>query len=122
MDKKNNLFKDVHLKFRYLNTKKNPSGYFLGEYDALLKWPFRQKVTLTLLDQSADQRHLTEYFQPDPNSSSFQRPATEMNVASGCPLFVSHAVLENPQNGYLKDDTIFIRILVESSRDSMTFL
>jgi hypothetical protein len=96
--------------------------FFLkGEYDALLKWPFRQKVTLTLLDQSTEQRHLTDHFQPDPNSSSFQRPASEMNVASGCPLFVSHAVLENPQNGYLKDDTIFIRIVVDQQPNPHLF-
>ncbi|XP_025104197.1 TNF receptor-associated factor 3-like [Pomacea canaliculata] len=85
-----------------------------GEYDALLNWPFRQKVTLTLLDQSAEKRHLSDHFQPDPTSSSFQRPSGEMNVASGCPLFVSHAVLENPANGYVRDDTIFIKIAVDT--------
>nr|QNL15300.1 TNF receptor-associated factor 3-like protein [Littorina littorea] len=92
-----------------------------GEYDALLNWPFRQKVTLTLLDQSAEKRHLTDHFQPDPNSSSFQRPTSEMNVASGCPLFVSHAVLENPSNGYLRDDTIFIRIVVDLNPNPQNF-
>ncbi|KAK7104049.1 TNF receptor-associated factor 3-like [Littorina saxatilis] len=92
-----------------------------GEYDALLNWPFRQKVTLTLLDQSAEKRHLTDHFQPDPNSSSFQRPTSEMNVASGCPLFVSHAVVDNPSNGYLRDDTIFIRIVVDLNPNPQNF-
>lgn len=71
-------------------------------------------MTLTLLDQSAEKRHLSDHFQPDPTSSSFQRPSGEMNVASGCPLFVSHAVLENPANGYVRDDTIFIKIAVDT--------
>lgn len=98
-----------------------PLFWFTGEYDALLNWPFRQKVTLTLLDQSPEKRHLTDHFQPDPNSSSFQRPTSEMNVASGCPLFVSHAVLENQGNGYLKDDTIFIRIVVDQNPNPAVF-
>lgn len=92
-----------------------------GEYDPLLNWPFRQKVTLTLLDQSLEKRHLTDHFQPDPNSSSFKKPESEMNVASGCPLFVSHAVLENPANGYLKEDTIFIRIVVDQNPNPALF-
>ncbi|KAK7505601.1 hypothetical protein BaRGS_00003346 [Batillaria attramentaria] len=92
-----------------------------GEYDPLLNWPFRQKVTLTLLDQSPEKRHLTDHFQPDPTSSSFKRPESEMNVASGCPLFVSHAVLENPANGYLKEDTIFIRIVVDQNPNPAVF-
>ena len=31
---------------------------------------------------------MRDTFKPDPKSSSFQRPKTEMNVASGCPRFV----------------------------------
>ncbi|XP_067681954.1 TNF receptor-associated factor 3-like isoform X2 [Haliotis asinina] len=85
-----------------------------GEYDSLLPWPFQQKVTLYLLDQGAERHHLSDHFHPDPSSSSFRKPQTEMNIASGCPLFVSHSVLENPTNSYLKDDTIFIKIAVET--------
>ena len=84
-----------------------------GEYDALLPWPFQQKVTLMLLDQDTGTRHLSDTFQPDRTSSSFRRPTTEMNVASGCPLFVSHAVLET--RTYVRDDTIFIRIEVDTA-------
>ncbi|XP_048259606.1 TNF receptor-associated factor 3-like isoform X2 [Haliotis rufescens] len=86
-----------------------------GEYDSLLPWPFQQKVTLYLLDQGVERRHLSDHFHPDPSSSSFRKPQTEMNIASGCPLFVSHSVLENPTNNYLKDDTIFIKIAVETA-------
>ncbi|KAK3106859.1 hypothetical protein FSP39_001536 [Pinctada imbricata] len=82
-----------------------------GEYDALLPWPFKQKVTLMLLDQESGIRHLSDSFRPDPSSCSFRRPTTEMNVASGCPLFVSHAVLES--NTYCKDDTLFIKVMID---------
>ncbi|KAJ8308690.1 hypothetical protein KUTeg_013564 [Tegillarca granosa] len=83
-----------------------------GEYDALLKWPFEQHVTLMLLDQDSGQRHLSDSFRPDPTSSSFKRPTTEMNIASGCPLFVSHAVLET--RTYIVDDTLFIKVDVST--------
>ncbi|XP_072885571.1 TNF receptor-associated factor 3-like isoform X2 [Hemitrygon akajei] len=86
-----------------------------GEYDSLLTWPFRQKVTLTLLDQGLGKGHVSDTFKPDPNSSSFGRPQGEMNVASGCPLFVAQTVLENKNRQYIKDDTIFIKITVDVS-------
>ncbi|KAM4541863.1 TNF receptor-associated factor 3 [Odontesthes bonariensis] len=84
-----------------------------GEYDALLPWPFKQKVTLMLMDQGPSRKHLGDAFKPDPNSSSFRRPAAEMNIASGCPLFVSQSVLET--GSYIKDDTIFIKVTVDTS-------
>ncbi|XP_059814825.1 TNF receptor-associated factor 3 isoform X1 [Hypanus sabinus] len=84
-----------------------------GEYDALLPWPFKQKVTLMLLDQGQANRHLGDAFKPDPNSSSFKQPVGEMNIASGCPLFVAQTVLES--GTYIKDDTIFIKVVVDTS-------
>ena len=81
-----------------------------GEYDALLTWPFRQTVTLMLLDQDG-QRDIFQSFRPDPSSSSFQRPINEMNVASGCPKFAPLSILENPS--YVKDDTMFLKCQVD---------
>lgn len=81
-----------------------------GDYDALLPWPFQQRVTFTLIDQE-HRRHVSDTFQPDPASSSFQRPTSDMNVASGCPLFVPLEALET--RGYVKDDTMFIRVAVD---------
>ena len=83
-----------------------------GEYDALLEWPFRQKVTLSLLDQSPARRDLSDTFRPDPTSSSFRRPSTEMNIASGCPMFISHNDLQNSR--FLKDDTLYMKIVVDT--------
>ncbi|KAL8607391.1 hypothetical protein ACOMHN_024416 [Nucella lapillus] len=82
-----------------------------GEYDALLAWPFKQKVTISVLDQSPQRRHLTESFVPLA-TTSFQRPAAEMNPASGFPRLVPHATLEDAAGGYLKDDALFIRFVV----------
>jgi len=83
-----------------------------GQYDALLKWPFRQKVTLMFLDQSGKDQHVMDAFRPDPNSSSFKRPTTEMNIASECPLFMSLTQLDNQLHTFVKDDTSFIKIVI----------
>ena len=44
-----------------------------GPYDALLRWPFQQCVTMTLLNQSGGQ-HASSTFHPDVKVPSFQRP------------------------------------------------
>ncbi|XP_028318760.1 TNF receptor-associated factor 2 [Gouania willdenowi] len=82
-----------------------------GKCDALLKWPFGQKVTLMLLDQN-NREHIIDAFRPDVTSTSFQRPISEMNIASGCPLFCPLAKLAG-KSPYLRDDTIFIKAIVD---------
>jgi len=86
-----------------------------GEYDAMLRWPFEYKVTLMLLDQSPRRNNLSDTFRPDPTSSSFRKPTTDMNIASGCPLFVAHNVLTGSQAQYIKDDTIFVKVRVDTT-------
>ncbi|NXP53014.1 TRAF2 factor, partial [Heliornis fulica] len=82
-----------------------------GPNDALLRWPFNQKVTLMLLDQN-NREHIIDAFRPDVTSSSFQRPHTEMNIASGCPLFCPISVME-AKSSYVRDDAIFIKAIVD---------
>ncbi|NXP75788.1 TRAF2 factor, partial [Ramphastos sulfuratus] len=82
-----------------------------GPNDALLRWPFNQKVTLMLLDQN-NREHIIDAFRPDTSSSSFQRPVTEMNIASGCPLFCPVSLME-AKNSYVRDDAIFIKAIVD---------
>ncbi|XP_073409510.1 TNF receptor-associated factor 5 isoform X2 [Dendrobates tinctorius] len=106
----------------YLNGDGSGKGSFLslyfvvmrGEFDSLLSWPFKQKVTLILIDQSGKKNHIVDVFKADPHSSSFKRPEGETNIASGCPRFVSHTQMENPKNAcFIKDDTIFIKVAVD---------
>ena len=83
-----------------------------GEHDALLRWPFKQKVTFMLLDQD-NVEHVIDAFRPDLTSSSFQRPRRETNIASGCPMFCPLAELNN--HAYVRDDTMFVKIIVDTS-------
>ncbi|NWV55596.1 TRAF2 factor, partial [Daphoenositta chrysoptera] len=83
-----------------------------GDYDALLPWPFRHKVTFMLLDQN-NREHVIDAFRPDLSSASFQRPVTEMNVASGCPMFLPLSKLQSPKHAYVKEDTLFLKCIIE---------
>ena len=95
--------KGTHLSFFFVVMK--------GPFDALLPWPFKQKVTLIIINQ-AGKKHVTDTFRPDPQSNSFQRPTQkEMNVASGCPMFIRQDQLLN--GGFVKDDCIFLRVVVD---------
>jgi len=81
-----------------------------GEYDALLPWPFVQKVQFRLIDQDRI-RDTYDAFRPEPHSSSFKRPTSDMNIASGCPTFISHPGLR--EGGYIRNDIMFVKITVD---------
>ncbi|NXK83736.1 TRAF2 factor, partial [Amazona guildingii] len=83
-----------------------------GDYDALLPWPFRNKVTFMLLDQN-NREHVIDAFRPDLASASFQRPVNDMNIASGCPMFLPLFKLQSPKYAYVKEDTLFLKCIVE---------
>ncbi|KAL1132156.1 hypothetical protein AAG570_010113 [Ranatra chinensis] len=86
-----------------------------GEYDALLKWPFSHSVAFTLFDQSEKACNIVESFVPDPTWENFQRPSKEPDTLGfGFPRFVSHETLN--KRGYIRDDTVFIRIKVDPSK------
>ncbi|CAF1535446.1 unnamed protein product [Rotaria sp. Silwood1] len=83
-----------------------------SEYDVILKFPFNYKVTFCLYDQTPAQRHIIDSFRPDIKSNSFQRPRSEMNIASGIPKFCPLSVIQQEDNVYVRDDTMFIKIRV----------
>ena len=87
-----------------------------GENDSLLRWPFRQKVTFILIDQSLSEskENVNDAFRPDPNSSSFRQPVSEMNVASGLPVFCPLGKLMSTDHEYIKDNNMFIKIIVDT--------
>ncbi|XP_077187305.1 TNF receptor-associated factor 1-like [Paroedura picta] len=84
-----------------------------GEYDFQLKWPFQHKVTFTLLDQ-VSQQHFSTSFRPLPSSSSFQRPMSENNVASGLPEFFPLNLLHAPGSPYICDNTLAIQAAIDT--------
>lgn len=84
-----------------------------GRYDAILPWPFRYKVTLTVIDQNPDllQRHnFVKSFIPEPSWKSMQRPTSEENERRGFGRFFSHEKLR--AGSYVVDDTLFVKFEV----------
>lgn len=84
-----------------------------GEYDAIVKFPFNFKVIFCLYDQINQRDHITDAFRPDIRSNSFQRPRSEMNIASGIPKFVDLKKLQQKNNPYIRDDTMFIKVIID---------
>lgn len=87
-----------------------------SEHDDLLPWPFKQKVTISLLNQetpSDSSSHITQSFMPDARSSSFQKPTKDMNIASGFPKFAPRSVLNEKR--YSNNDTVYFKVKVDLS-------
>ena len=82
-----------------------------GAYDALLKWPFGQKVTLMFIDHNGKER-ASNTFRPDSTNASFKRPTTEMNIATGYPQLLPLTELDVPDNSYVKDNVAFVKVTV----------
>ncbi|OCT67064.1 TNF receptor-associated factor 1 [Xenopus laevis] len=85
-----------------------------GEYDALLPWPFKHKVTFVLVDHN-NRDSVFDAFRPDVTSASFQRPINDMNVASGCPLFCPIAKLNSSKYAYIRENTLYIRCIIDTN-------
>ena len=80
-----------------------------GEYDPFLHWPFKSKVSLVLVNQD-HKKNLVRTFKPDPESSAFQRPTTDMNDPKGFDEFASLSVLDD--TSFVKDDVMYIKVIV----------
>ncbi|CAF1098537.1 unnamed protein product [Adineta steineri] len=84
-----------------------------SEYDAILKFPFNYKVSFCLYDQTGEEKHVIDSFRPDIKSNSFQRPRSDMNIASGIPKFIPLSSLEEENSRYVRDDTMSIKVMVD---------
>ncbi|KAH9381894.1 hypothetical protein HPB48_015386 [Haemaphysalis longicornis] len=84
-----------------------------GMFDSALKWPYRARTTVKLVNQEAPGADKVVAFDPgeacDDEQDSFQRPRGERNVGYG---FMLAAVeeLEHPGNGFLKNDTLLVQL------------
>ncbi len=66
-------------------------------YDSLIRYPFRQNVQLTIVNQVNAARSITNRFRPVADSACFQKPKTDQNEASGFPRFCSLKVLQDQE-------------------------
>ena len=82
-----------------------------SEYDQLLTWPMHKRITFELINHENDEESIIESFVSNPRSSSFQRPRNNMNVASGCPMFVS--IEKFLTGGFIVDKCAYIKTTVQ---------
>ena len=75
-------------------------------YDDLLKWPFVKKIAFIIFNLEDEEKNRMECMWTNGNSSSFQRPKSDQNIASGCPYMLK---LSDLNNGFLKDDCLYIK-------------
>ena len=90
-----------------------------GEFDGILRWPFKHTVSFTMLDQTPERKdavNVVESFLPDPSWPNFQRPSRQPDqLGFGFPKFVPHELLS--ARNYIKEDSLFIKIRVDPSRN-----
>ena len=81
-----------------------------SEYDQLLNWPMQKRITFELINHVNQAESAIESFVSNPRSSSFQRPTNNMNVASGCPMFIS--IERFLTGGFVVDNCAYIKTTV----------
>lgn len=105
----------------FLNGNPTARGRFIslqfllmrGEYDAILRFPFCFFVSLSLLDQTNERNHIFKQFQPEISSRNCQRPQVDMNIINEISEFVSLDTLRKENNPYIRDNTIFIKTIID---------
>ena len=80
-------------------------------FDNLLPWPFKQSVCFTLMNQKNPANAIANELMPDPGSSSFTKPVSDMNIASGFPKFAPISILED--SDFTQDNVLFIKCHVD---------
>ena len=86
-----------------------------GEYDALLPWPFHQRITFILVDQkkrSDGKKNIVMESTTDPTLSSCAKPAAGKVVkpSIGFARFVTHKNLKT--RGYIVNDSLLLQVEV----------
>ena len=81
-----------------------------SEYDELLTWPMQKRITFELINLEDAADSVIETFASNVKSSSFLRPMKNMNVATGCPTFIS--IERFVKGGFVKDNCAYIRTSV----------
>jgi len=84
-----------------------------GEYDAVLPWPFHQKVFFTLVDQqeeSKEKKNIDMEFITDPSLESCAKPTKVKKSGVGFTRFISHKNLKTRR--YILNDSLLLQVRI----------
>ena len=88
-----------------------------GSYDNQLKWPFRGKITIQIVNQAGDHSHVgitTPYNDKTPDNSAGRVTGKERGEGWGQPQFLALTDLQYnaaKKTQYVKDDIIIVRVV-----------
>ena len=82
--------------------------FMRGDFDDIVEWPFKGRITLSILDQGEHKQHIVEVLESKPSLAAFQRPLSNRNHKGfGYIEFAPIALIEN--SSYTKNDTLIIK-------------
>ena len=94
--------RNSHLSFFFVLMK--------GDYDAILEWPFSQRVEFKVMGQNNNRGNdVTVSFLPDLQSESFAQPVHGVNIPHGVPQN-AFPVDILARDSYVHDDTMFVKV------------
>ncbi|XP_022803412.1 TNF receptor-associated factor 3-like [Stylophora pistillata] len=73
------------------------------------RWPFTPRITIFILDQGGNERHISQIIQAKPNMVAFQKPTEEIS-RTGCGLVKFAPIEEVFGAPYVKDDKLFLKV------------
>lgn len=83
-----------------------------GKYDAILTWPFENKVRLTVIDQKKDlirrQNIVSHLIVGASNPEAFERPVKDENEPAMFPEMLTPGRLNSRR--YIVDNTLFLQV------------
>ena len=74
------------------------------DLDDIPQWPFQQKIEIRLINQNDHSKDHIEQVFSSKDSSRFQKPKKDINIAPGCPLF--HPFDRLQPEGFLKNENL----------------
>ena len=87
-----------------------------GKYNHKLSWPFVGTVTCTLLNQLADENHLTRKL-VEPEDVNQYKANLHVGRRLGYDTFISHEKLSTDDVKYLKNDTLYFEVTAEAASE-----
>ena len=85
-----------------------------GQYSNELIWPFNGTVTVKLLNQLTNDRHVTKEIKP--NTQVHEVDSTSGTLPRGCAKFIAHSQLDRDSvrnTQYLMNDVLYFRVSVD---------
>ncbi|XP_048415133.1 TNF receptor-associated factor 1-like [Stegostoma tigrinum] len=100
----------------YLNGHEEAQGSYIslyyillkGQYDALIQWPFKEKVKLVLLNQRDRQQSILRIYVPNEHDPALERPGETMNAPRGFAMFVTSFEFNQRFSEFVASDEMFV--------------